>query len=69
MRLNYKTRPCEVCRKTTTMVLDEIQVLAWQGGMLVQEAFPELSPDLRELLISGTHPACWDELWGDEVDE
>jgi len=26
-----------------------------------------MSPEDRELLISGTHPACWDKMMGEEV--
>ena len=41
-----------------------------QRGELIQEALPELSADQRELLISGTCPKCWDELFPpDEWDE
>ncbi len=29
-------------------------------------SFPDMSVDDREMLISGTHPACWDRLFSDE---
>ena len=28
-------------------------------GAFVQDCFPYLSPELREMLISGTCPECW----------
>jgi hypothetical protein len=31
--------------------------------MLIQDVFPELNADEREFMISGTHPACWDEMF------
>jgi len=34
-------------------------------GEFVQNVFPEMSPEDRELLISGTHPACWDRYMGE----
>ena len=34
------------------------------AGAYIQDAFPFLSADLREQLISGTHPKCWTELFG-----
>ena len=37
--------------------------------MLIQHAFPEMPMETRELLISGTHPECWDSLYKDEDDE
>lgn len=33
---------------------------------LVQVAFPFLTPDQREALISGLHPGCWDAVFGPE---
>jgi hypothetical protein len=35
-------------------------------GEYVQNAFPYLSPDDREMIISGTHPKCFEELFGTE---
>ena len=33
---------------------------------LAQEAFPDLSIDEREFIISGIHPTEWHELFGNE---
>lgn len=33
---------------------------------LAQDAFPELSADEREFIISGIHPTEWHELFGNE---
>lgn len=33
---------------------------------LAQEAFPHLSAEEREFIISGIHPTEWDELFGNE---
>lgn len=68
MEIKYTTRPCMVCGKASEMVLSKAAVQAWQGGEYVQTAFPEMLPDEREMLISGTHPACWDVLFSDEED-
>lgn len=35
----------------------------------VQKVFPELSAEIREMLISGICPKCWDEMFGEEDDE
>ena len=47
-----------------TMVLDitQDQIHAWQGGMLVQDAMPQLSADEREFLMTGMTPAEWNEM-------
>jgi hypothetical protein len=40
------------------------------AGGFIQDAFPSLSADDREFLISGTTPEEWDDLFGDiEEDE
>jgi hypothetical protein len=38
----------------------------WRAGMNIQFAMPEMPADTREMLISGTHPACWDRLADEE---
>jgi hypothetical protein len=64
------TRPCFHCGKG-----GEVEVLAedlarYHAGALIQVAFPEMHRALREQLISGTHPECWDQLFGSpELDE
>jgi hypothetical protein len=38
----------------------------WEGGELIQNVMPELSPEEREFLISGITPKEWDEYYGKE---
>ena len=40
-------------------VTDE-QFAQWRGGMLIQNAFPHLTPDEREFLMTGITPTEWD---------
>jgi hypothetical protein len=60
------TNPCVVCGKASEVTVESANYEAWRRGMKIQEAFALLSPDERELLISGTHPKCWDILFGEE---
>lgn len=61
------TKPCVVCGKTSRVTVPLAGYIAWRHhGEFVQNAFPEMSADNRELLISGTHPACWAELFNEE---
>ena len=60
---------CHCCGTTKTYLLPAAKVLAWRGGMLIQDAFPDMSVDDREFLISGTCPACWEQLFKEETDE
>jgi hypothetical protein len=42
------------------------QVENWQGGMLIQEAMPNLSIDDREFLMTGATPDEWAALEDEE---
>jgi hypothetical protein len=67
--MTITTKPCPLCGKTSTLEdINPMHYQAWQGGMLIQRAFPELNADERELLITGTHPACWDKITGGDED-
>ena len=65
MLITYQTKPCPVCHHTSRVQLDEAKIQAWRGGKHVQNVWPEKSPDERELLITGTHPKCWDKMFGE----
>ena len=64
-----KTKICTVCGEYEVWSLDRKAVESWQGGEYIQKAFPDMSAEDRELLISGTHPACWSKLFGEDSDE
>ena len=38
----------------------------FQGGAHIQVAFPDLSADLREFVLSGITPEKWTEIFGEE---
>jgi phage FluMu protein Com len=52
---------CPFCKAVTELEVPNDGYKAWRQGMLVQKAFPDLSVDDRERLISGTCPKCWEE--------
>ena len=73
MKINYKevtiiTR-CPFCGRANEVAVNEADYLDWQDGVLVQDAFPYLSADEREMLISGICPTCWASTFGDEDEE
>lgn len=39
---------------------------AWAAGALIQDAFPELSDDEREFIMTGITPQEWDAEFKDE---
>ena len=40
------------------------QLLAWNGGKLIQDAFPQLTASQREFLMTGTMDDEWDKAFG-----
>ena len=58
---------CMMCGKQETVEVDEGSFNSWKAGELIQFAFPDKDDNFKELLISGTHPECWEKMW--KVDE
>ena len=63
------TPRCMVCGDNTLMTVDAERYVAWKDGMLIQDAFPELSRDQAELIKTGTHGECWNKMFGNSDDE
>lgn len=64
--MKVRTLPCPVCGTTTILDVDGDSWEKWQQGMLIQNAFPRMSKITRELLMTGTHDHCWDEMFTEE---
>jgi len=60
------TRPCIRCKQRSVIVVEDREYERWRAGAFVQDAFPNLSLTSRELIVSGTHEACWRTLFGEE---
>jgi hypothetical protein len=60
-----QTRTCLVCGKNGVVEMPAEAYHEWTKGAFIQTAWPEGTPGQREHLISGTHPDCWDKMWGD----
>lgn len=52
----------EGCAIQQTLDVDANAYRRWQEGQYVQDAFPELSADQREMLITGICGSCWEGL-------
>lgn len=59
------TPACMVCKQTTRLTLTDAELAAYKRGAFIQDIFPSWTPAQRELLISGTHPSCWNEIFGE----
>lgn len=68
--VEHVTPRCPMCGKTQTIELTDdeaVQLVRWQcKELLIQNAFPDWLPDKREMLMTGIHPKCWDELFKKE---
>lgn len=62
------TLHCVICgQEHTELDISHAAVEAWRNStVLVQDAFPDLTDDQREMLVSGVGPKCWDELFKGE---
>lgn len=56
---------CYECNQRQVLKTPLDNYLAWRHGDLIQNALADLSPDQREMLISGICPKCWNEIFGD----
>lgn len=57
---------CPLCGKETIIEVEEAAWEQFKAGELAQNCFPDLSPDEREMLISGICPECFDKAFPDE---
>lgn len=57
---------CIHCKQTSKILLDGAQYYAYfMQGKRIAEAFPNLSLEEREHIMTGTHPKCWEEMFAD----
>ena len=72
MKINHKEvtiiTTCPFCGRANEVAVNEEDYWDWDDGALVQNAFPYLSADEREMLISGICPKCWDKMFEEEED-
>ena len=61
-----QTPPCIQCKQTSIVILTDEEHSALFRNMSIQEALPDRDADFRELVKTGTHPACWDAMFPDE---
>ena len=62
-------RRCEFCGDLSHTTVPGPGLWAWEHGEFVQVAFPTLTSDQREQVLTGTHPACWDATFPEEEEE
>jgi len=65
------TRTSMISGNTNTMELNvtQEQLTAWESGVHIQVAMPQLNAEEREFVKTGMTPTEWEELFGEEEDE
>jgi hypothetical protein len=60
--------PCPECEERSQILMTREQADRWDGGRgpFVQVVFWDWTADERELLLTGTHPECWDAMFPPE---
>lgn len=60
--IKVKTQPCPFCGEPHYVMIDKQGLEEYKNGALIHRAFPYLTADERELLISGTCSDCWSNM-------
>ena len=72
MKERMITVTCPRCRFCGTQSHLRVPVEGWikrMDGALAQDAFPRMSEDKREMLITGIHALCWERLMAELEEE
>jgi hypothetical protein len=62
----YVTKDCPHCKKGGMLTIWEDDMARYLSGAYAQDAFSDLLAPIREQIISGTHPECWNEIFKDD---
>ena len=58
-------KTCLHCNNEVYFLMTQDQYDRWKVKRdFVQHVFPHLDLEIREWMISGTHPECWQQLFG-----
>jgi hypothetical protein len=60
---------CVFCGKEHLTEVDTLKYYRWKIGESIQNVWPEMTADDRELLVSGTCPQCWEDHMKDPEDD
>jgi hypothetical protein len=61
-KIGYRACTCRICGETSVLYATNGQWSAWKQGKFAQDAFPHMTADQRELLISNTCGKCFDDM-------
>lgn len=63
------SKTCMHCSESTNFIITKDEYVRWiLNNEYIQDVFSYLDKEEREMMISGTHPKCWEEMFAD-IDE
>jgi hypothetical protein len=65
----FVSLPCIGCGNRQMLILEADKVERYYAGAHVQDIWPELDADTRELIMTGTCPECWNKFFDDKEDD
>lgn len=54
---------CPACGKVYEIDVPKEQYDTYKAGALIQDAFPDMPCEIREMFITGICPPCWDRMF------
>jgi hypothetical protein len=60
---------CLICGHGSITRVNWVKYLRWQNGEMIDQVFTDFTPAQREVMISGTHPYCWDKMHPEGEDD
>lgn len=58
--------PCIECKKVSHVIMPTEAYVAYLRGSALKDCWPEGLPSQYELIMTGTHDSCWDEIFDEE---
>lgn len=64
-RVVHVEQVCRYCSQPNGVIMPQQAFDDWVDGAFIQNAWPDAPSSLREAVISGIHPYCWDAMLGE----
>lgn len=61
-------RVCMICGRQSRVKVPVENMRRYLGGAAIQNAFPDHPSWVREIILTGIHPECWETLKSDDDD-
>ena len=65
MKIDF-VKYCPFCNKRQVLKINNKDLMDWKMGKLIQDAFPYLNANEREVLKTGICPSCWNDMFPKE---